>query len=465
MGNNGKALRSGAAYAAASVVTAGMAFVTTPIFTRLMSGEAFGDYNNFLSWQAVLSVIVSLNLDASFISARFDYEDDFDSYVFSMACLCALVIGCFMAVVNMGAHIFQNVFDMDIGYINVMVIFIMASRLLGMFQAREQYEFHYKISVFVTIGLSVSSVLLAILLVSTWEDKLRGRVAGFTVPTIFAGCVLFCCFWKRGRKVRISYWRYALPICIPYIPHSLSLNLLYSLDRIIVRKVCGSTETALYSLAYTCSSIVTLLMGSMNTAYSPWLARHLAEKKHKKIREFSYVYIAAFFTAVFGMMLVAPEVLYVLGGKKYMGAVSVMPPVMAGCAFQLLYTMHVNIEQFHKRTVGMAAASASAALLNYLLNWLLVPKYGYGAAAYTTWISYLFLLAIHMFLVARMGFGKVYDRKFIFSAIGISTAFMLLMLFLYRYLVIRYVVLAVYAACVFLLAGRCGKKMAGILKE
>lgn len=283
MGNNGKAVKSGIAYTFASVITTGMAFITTPIFTRIMSQEDYGNYSNFLSWQSVMTVIISLNLVATFISARFDHKDDFNSYVFSMAGLCTLVVSCFLLIVNtIGTHVFPNLFDMEIEYINVMIFYILFSQFLSLFQGREQYDFHYKKSVLVGLTVSVSSVLLALILVTNLNDKFLGRVAGYTVPTILVGIILFFGFWKAGRKIQLKYWRYALPICIPYIPHLLSLNLLNSMDRIIIRKVWGTKETALYSLAYTCSSVVTILMSSMNTAYSPWLARNLEKKSIRK---------------------------------------------------------------------------------------------------------------------------------------------------------------------------------------
>lgn len=465
MGDNEKAFKSGIAYAFASILTTGMAFITTPIFTRIMSQEDFGNYNNFLSWQSILAVIISLNLGATFISAIFDYKNDFNSYVFSMVGLCTLVIGFFFLTVNtIGIDMFQNLFNMKIEYINIMIFYIIASQLLNLFQVKEQYEFHYKKSVFMSLGISVSSVILALLLVSTKEDKFWGRVTGYTMPTIIIGCVLFFYFGKMGKKIQVKYWWYALPISIPYIPHLLSLNLLNSMDKIMIRKVWGTTETALYSLAYTCSSVVTILMNSMNTAYSPWLARNLNLKKNEKILKFSYLYISAFFFAVLGIMLVAPEVLYILGGEKYINAVYVMPPVMIGCTCQLLYTMYVNIEQFYKKTIGMAIASVCAAILNYLLNYLLVPKYGYEAAAYTTWSSYLFLLASHMFLVSRMKLGKIYDWKFTCFSVAVGIVLIALMLFLYNYLFFRYVILAGYIIIFVILAIKYGKKLIVSLK-
>ena len=40
----------------------GISFITTPIFTRLLSTSEYGQYNVYTSWMSVLIVIVTLNL-------------------------------------------------------------------------------------------------------------------------------------------------------------------------------------------------------------------------------------------------------------------------------------------------------------------------------------------------------------------------------------------------------------------
>ena len=308
--NNTQALKSGIAYTFASFLTAGMAFITTPIFTRLMSKASYGAFNNLVSWQSILTVIFTLNLGATFISARFDYKDDFDSYVFSMVGLCFTVVIAFLVFINMAGSFAETVFDMEIAYINLLLIFTMFSQFVSIYQTKEQYNFHYRQSVVIGVVVSVSSSLISVLLVYIMQDKLLGRVIGYVTPTIMMGIIIVVILWRKG-NIKITYWKYALPICLPYIPHLLSLTLLNSMDRIMIRKIWGEEKTALYSLAYTCSSVVTILMSSMNTAYSPWLARKLEKKEYKGVLKFSYIYISVFLFLVVGILLVAPEVLLI----------------------------------------------------------------------------------------------------------------------------------------------------------
>ncbi len=52
-----------------------------------------------------------------------------------------------------------------------------------------------------------------------------------------------------------------------------------------------------------------------------------------------------------------------------------MPPLTLGCVWQFFYTLYVNVEQFEKKTVGMAMTTM-AVTVNGVLNYLLVLKLG-----------------------------------------------------------------------------------------
>ena len=442
--NNVKALKSGIWYTAANFLTKSIGFITTPIFTRLMTHDEFGLYNNFTSWTSTLTILVTLNLTSTFISARFEFEDDFDGYISSVMTMSFLSTAIWTLAINLFPGWFAGWTGVEHRYLNIMMAYLLFHTAIEMFQTRERYYFKYKISVLISMLVAVGGSLLSVALVLFMEDRLAGRIIGHSVVPIIVGLVLLIYIYYKGREVNLAYWKYALPICAPFIPHLLSLTLLNSVDRIMITRICGASDNALYSLAYNCGTIITLLVTSLNTAFAPWLGEKLKEDKLGEIRSVSEKYVLLFVFMAAGIMLAVPEVLTIMGGRSYMAAMYVMPPVAFGCVCQFIYIMHVNIEQFKKKTVGMAIASASAAGLNYVLNALLIPRFGYIAAAYTTLVSFMWLAFAHMFLVRRIGYADVYNRKLIMLVLLGMSAYTVAVNFLYRVPVLRYCLLAVY---------------------
>lgn len=443
--NNIKALKSGVWYTVANFIMKGIGFITVPIFTRLLSHSEFGLYSNYASWLHTFTMFVTLYLASTFISARFDFEDDFDGYISSVLSLSTFSTLVWITVINLFSGWFVSVTGVELKYLNIMMLYLLFAAAIDMFQTRERYFFKYKISVFISLFLSVASSVLAVLLIVYMDNKLDGRIIGFAIPYIVLGLGLYIIIFLRGRKINFNYWKYALPICLPFIPHLLSLTLLNSMDKMMITRICGPDQNALYSLAYSCGAVITMLITSLNTAFAPWLGEQLHFNNFESIKNVSTKYVFMFVGLTCGIMLVAPELLLIMGGNSYKEAIYVMPPVAFGCVCQFIYTMHVNIEQFKKKTVGMALASISAAVLNYLLNMIFIPKYGYIAAAYTTLASFLWLMLIHMFLVYSIGYGEVYERNKILIVVSLMGLYAALIHFLYGNSVLRYVAIIVYS--------------------
>lgn len=445
------AIKSGVWYTASNLLVKSIGFITTPFFTRFLSHAEFGVFSNFTSWLSIMTIFVTLNLESTLISARFDYEDDFDGYILSMLSLSFISTLLWLLIMNLGSDFFSSLMNLDINYINAMLVYLLFLPAVSMFQTRERYYFDYKKTVLTSIILAVGTALLSVVLVVYLNDSLLGRIIGCVVPTILMGLYFYYFFIREGKNINVEHWIYAIPICLPYIPHLLSMTLLNSTDKVMITKICGAEQTALYSLAYTCGIIITLLVTSLNGAFAPWLGERINNDDYKGVKKFSYIYILAFLYMAIGIMLISPEILFILGGDSYMEAIYVLAPVSMGCVCQFLYTMFVNVEQFKKKTGGMAIGSATAALINVGLNMVFIPKIGYLAAAYTTLIGYIVLLLIHMYLVKKLGLQELYDYKFIGGIVVSGVLIMTLIIFLYSHSILRYVLIAIYffvGACV-----------------
>ena len=133
MSNNAKALKSGIWYTTSNFLVRSIGFITTPIFTRMLTKADFGLYNNFSSWLLIATVFVTLHLESTLISARYDYEDSFDEYIFSILGLSSLVACFWFAVVNAFSNFFSSWWNLDIKYINIMLLYLLFQPAVELF--------------------------------------------------------------------------------------------------------------------------------------------------------------------------------------------------------------------------------------------------------------------------------------------------------------------------------------------
>ena len=63
----------------------GIAFISTPIFTRILTTEQYGEFNVFQSWMSIVSIIVTLRLCYGvFMQGLVKFEHDAKVYASSM---------------------------------------------------------------------------------------------------------------------------------------------------------------------------------------------------------------------------------------------------------------------------------------------------------------------------------------------------------------------------------------------
>lgn len=438
-------LKSGIWYTASNIAVKAIGFITIPIFTRLLTQDDFGAYNNFYAWTTLMSIIVSFSLDATIISAKHDFRTKIEQYVLSMAALSSVSALLWLVAVNVFSGYAESVFNLNIAYVNCIFIYTLFMPIITLFQTWERYRYEYKWTVATGLLVSLSTAVLSVALVYGLPDKLTGRIIGQVAPVVVIGSLLLAAIIKKGRHVDVSMWKYALPIALPFIPHLISVNLLGTMDKIMLPFFCGYEDTAIYSLAFSCGMVVTIISSSIISMLGPWLSDRLAKGSLDSIRKKTKPFFVAFSGFAVLVSLLAPELVYLLGGAQYADASYILPPIILSSICQFAYSMYGCVEQFKKKTGRMALATVSAVVLKLIFNFMTIPFFGYIGAAYTTLLSYLWLAIAHVLIVRRMGYGKVYDTRFVFSSIAASSAACLLATCLYGMFPIRALTIAVIA--------------------
>jgi O-antigen/teichoic acid export membrane protein len=168
-----------------------------------------------------------------------------------------------------------------------------------------------------------------------------------------------------------------------------------------------------------------------------------------------------------GLVLVAPEIIWILGGDKYAEGIWVVAPVSASIYFQFLYAMYGNIEFYYEENLFIMFASIGAAGLNIVLNYIFIKLYGFVAAGYTTLVCYVLYAFFHYKFSSYVlkkhtgGMKHLYNDKFVLLCAVAVIVLSLLLMSLYNYPVIRYLVVAGILVAMFI----CRKRIKNILQK
>lgn len=431
-------IKAGFWYVLSNLALKAIALFTTPIFTRILTKGEVGYFSNVTSWYNLLSVIITLNLAGSIFLAVFDFKDKLEKYVSSVLVLSTFSTLVFYCICLIFKPFFLGFFEIDEYVLHILFLAIALQQALDMYNIENRVQGKYKSTVIFSLLSCVASNAFAIILVVMFHMGIKGRIEGFYFPQIIINLFVYLYVIYKGRGVEFKYIPYALKLSLPLIFHNLGHIILSSSDRIMITKLCGTENTALYSIAYACGSIVSLIWSSMNNAWSPWAYACMNDNDSKRLQTVSKAYSMLFLLFVFFIMLFAPEILWILGGKSYEHSVGMIPVVMVSYVFVFVYSLYVNIEFFFKKQHVIAIGTVLAAVLNIGLNYLLIPIFGYYAAAYTTLIGYLFLYFYNYLNVKKMGKHYFYDTKFFSVELLIALLLIPFVQFLYLKTIFRY---------------------------
>lgn len=434
-------------YTAATFLTKGLGFITIPIFTRMMTTGEFGLFNNFAAWQSILLSILSLEGYASLNRARLDFKGkELQDYQFTLL-TCSLSLSFLLIILLVVAPSIPEAFtDLDKRYLYIMVFYLMFYPAFTMFQMLQRVQYRYKLSATLSFGTSLLATLLSVALVLSLSDALMGRIVGQYVPFAVLGILFYLWYWKSGGKFRLAHLKYAIPLCIPLVIATLGSQVLLLGCRIITQHSCGPDEVAFLSLATTVANIALILINALNNAWSPWYYDCLESKEYQRATKTFKLYIWGISLLIISVIMLGPELVFVLGGNDYAETIKLIPSFMATCLFSMIANQYIFIETYHKDVRAGGLATLVVGFINIPICYAFILLFGFEFVGYANMLSNMALVVLHKIIVRKFDSPDIFSLK----VIGLPSLLVLVFIPIGLYvsisglIALRYVLLGVF---------------------
>ena len=380
-----------------AVLQKGIQAITTPIFTRIMNPADYGLFGVFTSWQGIVAVVISLNLYCGvYIQGLVKFDDIRERYTSSIEGLTLTLILLWLAVYLATRAFWNRIFSLTTVQMIAMFATIWGSSVFSFWATEQRVDFKYSKLVALTLAVSLIQPIVGIVAVLHASDKVTAKILSVTIVDLLAYTWLFVYHMRRG-KVFFSrrIWKYALCFNIPLVPHYLSTIILASSDRIMIEKMTGATNAGIYNLAYYVALIMTLLSTALTQTIEPWLYKKIKAKDFTSFPKVAYPSFTIIAGANILLMLFAPEVVRLFAPPAYHDAIWIIPPVAMSAYFMFTYSFFAVFEFYYEKTSLIAFATLVGAVLNIILNYIFIGKFGYYAAGYTTLVCYVIYSAMH----------------------------------------------------------------------
>jgi len=247
----------------------------------------------------------------------------------------------------------------------------------------------YLTALLLEVSVLVGGVYVALGLL---DAGLEGVVMAFAISAACAAIPLGTLVLLRtGIRFRRSAARQLLRFGMPLTVAALAGILLNTGDRFVLEALAGPEMLAVYVLATKFGGLINMLfVQSFNMAFSVLGLKSIAAEGgtdlHRRVFR-HFVVIAGW--GVLGVALLTRDVTMVLSpDPAYLDAEVLILPIAYGFLLYGLYYVILNVLYAADRTTRVAGLVLGAAVINIVLNLILIPYMGALGAALATAVSY-----------------------------------------------------------------------------
>ncbi len=426
--------RASALFTFANIVPKVGALLLVPIYVRLLSTAEYGTLALATTVIGLLTTVCRLGMDGSLMRLHFDADGPLRGQLYSSVALTTLAIAALVTVVGTGlglAIVSEPILGIDFVPVGILTLLVALTTSLAFipsvfYRATRQAA---RFAVFNIGGFLLTSMIVVVLVV-----VIRLGVAGVLLGQLLAGTVLlsfaiFIAVRAGGLSIRRSQLRAALSFGLPLVPHQISGLAIRLVDRWLIGLLIGLPAAqalgaiGVYTLGYQIGSVVTIILTSVNSAWSPYFfgVGHHANGPRLH-REMTTIVVSGLLLVAVGLSALASELVRVIARPGYEAAADVIAVVSVGAVVQGFYTMCVTVVFFSKRTRPLALMTGASAILNVMLNLLLIPQFGIMGAAWATVGGYASLAVATLVYASRIYPISINIRSIALSAgLGIAT--------------------------------------------
>lgn len=383
--------------------------ILIPILTKTLGIDAYGIWSIIMVTISLLSPLALLGLTTAmirFLAAEKDktkIQEGFYSVIFVVFFVSLILsLAVFLLADSFAVAILKDVSAATLIRIASVVIMLQALDLASLeffraFGRMKKYSGLMLLQTFAEIGFVAYFVLNGF--------GLFGAVISLVISR---GIVLLvgACFILNEIGFRLprfygvgDYLRFGLPL----VPATLLGWITSSSDLYLIGFFLNSQMVGIYSAAYNIGAIIVFFGAPLQIILFPTISKLYEEGKEEVMKTYlaySLRYFLLFaIPALFGLSILSRQLLLIMTSPEFVAQGAVILPIVAvGTLFFGLYgSIFAWILTVVKRTKLIFVFVSVAALSNLILNIIFIPVYGIIAAAITTFIAYVILIALTVY--------------------------------------------------------------------
>jgi O-antigen/teichoic acid export membrane protein len=212
-------------------------------------------------------------------------------------------------------------------------------------------------------------------------------------------------FVISGLSMDLNIWKEILYASWPIALVGFFSTIYTRIDQVMLFQMIGGKAVGLYAVTVKLTEFLSIIPPMFMVSVFPVISQYAvnSSKKFEKARQLSFKYLSTLIVPIaFGTTILANQIMKLLFGEQFLPATSALKILIWSEIFIFLDTANLTILISAGLQKWNALFSFSIALINILLNLLLIPVWGITGAAVATTVSYgSFIFSAYFFNPTR----------------------------------------------------------------
>jgi len=371
-----------------------VSFLLLPLYTSLLSTEAFGQYDLLNIISIFLIPVITLQMDEGMFRFLIDAKDAKDkSDVFSNTIIFTVISTIVWSII---IFLVGNLIGYK--YTIWLIAYCLGSVVYSITSGFSRGEGNFKLYSVLAFLNSLINILLNILFLAVlgWRD-IRALFVAYTFSSILVGLYgLFKLHAFKYLKFRISNRKLLMEMIkysFPLVPNNVSWSIISLSDRLLIVHYLGDSQSGIYAAGNRFPTIINTCFGFFNTSWRESASR-VVNDKEESIKFYQEIYIKLkHFLIGISIVLIAvlPFIFTILVRGNFGEAYLYLPVMIISIYYANMSSYSSGIFSAYKDNKILAPTTIVAATINVIFDIFMIKRIGLWAPVIGTFIAYFII--------------------------------------------------------------------------
>lgn len=392
-------------------------FFLVPLYTNALSTEQYGTIDVVNTVCMVLAPILIMNISESVMRFSLDKGANYTKILSTGVTFFVfeLVIGLLIFPI---LSYFESLRAYSL-YIYLFTVTTSGSELFLCYLRGKEKLVSYSVgNVIHTFAIALLNILFLLVL--------RQGIEGYFKAYIFAALITMAYAIIAGGVIKdfkafsldINLTKQMLKYSIVLIPNTFMWWIMNSSDRIMVISMVSVAANGIYAISYKLPTLVQTTTNIFNRAWSYSAIRENGAQDEEDYNNSVFQKLTCVVILI-GLMILtfSKPFLKVYVAEAYFSSWKYVSFLTIGCVYLTMASFMATSYTVHKDSFGYLFSGMFGAVLNILLNFLLIPQIGVYGAAIATCISYISVFIFRCFHTRKYIHYNVINKYFILGSL------------------------------------------------